>query len=155
MAVVNADPLNLLLSSVLIDGSNALEIITHDKTALDKTVNAVKKASEKIYNIGGKLTGALWTGANYITGGGAEEEDRVQETGRVIKPSVYDVDKQYTAQDLILLKELDKFSSEETLLQKFLDHYTKLEKLFLKSIKVTENQSKNYQKMSEKFGNIG
>jgi hypothetical protein len=60
--------LNIQLSSVLIDGSNALEVITYDRSKISKTYNAVKKASEKIYNISGKLTGAIWSGAQYITG---------------------------------------------------------------------------------------
>ena len=77
----------------MIDGGNALEVITHDKSTISKTYNAVKKASEKIYNISGKLTGAIWSGAAYITGQGGEEETQVVETGRIIKPPVYDVEK--------------------------------------------------------------
>jgi hypothetical protein len=41
----------------------------------------------------------------------------VVETGRIIKPTVYDVEKQYTHEDLKLLQELDKYSKQEKFLQ--------------------------------------
>ena len=53
--------------------------------------------------MGGKLTGALWTGAAYITGSAQDDENQHVETGRVIKPNVYDVEKQLTHEDLKLL----------------------------------------------------
>lgn len=57
---ISNDELNRALSAVLIDGRHVFEDITSDKTYFDKTVKVMKKATEKIFNIGGYLSGAIW-----------------------------------------------------------------------------------------------
>jgi hypothetical protein len=65
---INSDPLNLALSQVLTDGSHAFEPITSSKSYYGKTVKLAKKATQKMYDIGGIVSGAIWSGATYITG---------------------------------------------------------------------------------------
>lgn len=68
-----SDELNKMLSSVLIDGSQAFQEIQKDKSMLGKTVDAVRQATVKIQDIGGYISSAIWSGAAYITGGTEEQ----------------------------------------------------------------------------------
>ena len=81
----------------------------------------VKNASSKIYNIGGLVTGAIWSGANYLGATASGEEDRKQEELTV------DASGRITYEEIELNKHLDAYMSEEKFLQKYLALYTKLE----------------------------
>ena len=114
--------MNQTLSTVLLDGGNMLEV-DQGNTYYGKTAKALTKATNKIYNVGGYVSGALWAGANYITGNQADDQSSdisntdltVDKSGRI------------THEELEMIKEMDKFAKDEKLFESFLKHYSTLE----------------------------
>lgn len=95
----------------------------------------VAKATNKISKIGGFVTGAVWAGATYITGGSDETEDPTI-TGKA--DLTVDKSGRITFEEIELHKEMDKFVKDEKFLEQFLKSYTKLESQFLKEIETIE-----------------
>lgn len=70
---IGGDALNVAMSQVLSDGSHAVQAVSSESgTVYGQTVKVVKAATEKIYNIGGLVSGALWSGAALLSGTNGE-----------------------------------------------------------------------------------
>lgn len=52
-----------------------LQPVDQTNTYYGKTAKVIGKATDKISKIGGFVSGAVWAGATYITGGTDESED--------------------------------------------------------------------------------
>ena len=70
--LVSKDPLNVMLSNVLSDGSAQIQHIEKGSSS-NKAVSAVKATATGIYNVGGYFAGALMSGATMITGTGHDQ----------------------------------------------------------------------------------
>ena len=69
--LVSKDPLNVMLSNVLSDGSAQIQRIEKGSSS-SKAVSAVKSTVTGIYNVGGYFAGALMSGATMIGGSGQD-----------------------------------------------------------------------------------
>ena len=72
MTAISANPLDLSLSQVLLDGSHILQAINNNSSYYSKSLKLAKKAGKGISYIGGAFAGALYSGASLITGSQGE-----------------------------------------------------------------------------------
>lgn len=75
----------------------------------------MKKATNKISKIGGYVSGAVWAGANYLSGG-ADDQEQAQTLGSK-KDLTVDKSGRITFEEIEMLKDLDKFQKDEKFME--------------------------------------
>jgi len=89
------------------------QTVDQNNTYYGKTAKVMAKATNKISKISGFVSGAVWAGATYITGGTDEQEDTI--TGKA--DLTVDKSGRITFEEIEMLKDMDKFVKDEKFLE--------------------------------------